>query len=143
MNRRNILASVAASIMLGACAASSHVMVGQARSPISPDQVKIYLRPPAKYEEIAIIDASSRGGAPAFTAQQKMDKAMERLKSEAARVGANGILLEGTSDQQAGSIGTAAGSTNFSGHSAYGTGIGLSAGVYTKQAHGLAIYVPQ
>jgi hypothetical protein len=67
-----IIVGLTAQLLLVGCAASSHVLVGTARPPISPDQVKIYPYPPAKYEEIAIIDASSRGS-PAFTDQQKMD----------------------------------------------------------------------
>jgi hypothetical protein len=47
-------------LSLGACV-SSHVIVGKVRPPISPDQVQIYLHPPAtKYEEIAVLDSSSR-----------------------------------------------------------------------------------
>lgn len=135
-----LVASLVATLILTACAASSHVLVGTARAPISPDQVKIYLHPPAKYEEVAIIDASSRGS-PAFTDQQKMDKAIARLKEEAAKLGANGILLEGAGDQQAGAVGTSAGTSSASGHSAYGTGVGVSAGIFIKSANGLAIYV--
>lgn len=47
-------------IGLSACV-SSHVMIGQARPPISPDAVQIYFRPPAShYDEIALLDTSSR-----------------------------------------------------------------------------------
>jgi hypothetical protein len=70
-------------------------MIGQARPPISPDQVQIYLHPPsAKYVEIALIDSSSRSSL-AVTAQGKTNVVMERLKAEAAKLGANGILLGG------------------------------------------------
>ena len=103
--------------------------------------MKIYLHPPARYEEVAIIDASSRGS-PAFTDQQKMDKAIARLKDEAAKLGANGILLEGAGDQQSGAVGTGVGTATASGHSAVGTGVGISAGIFIKSANGLAIYVP-
>jgi hypothetical protein len=130
------LGSVVAQLFLVACA-SSHVLVGTARPPISPDQVKIYLHAPEKYEEIAIIDASSRGS-PAFTDQQKMNKTIARLRDEAAQLGANGILLEGTADQSAGSVGV--GSATATGHSAYG--FGSSIGIFIKSANGIAIYVP-
>lgn len=136
------LAVFSLELFLVGCAASSHVLVGTARPPISPDQVKIYLHPPAKYEEVAVIDASSRGGAPAFTDQQKMNKAIARLKDEAAKLGANGILLEGAGEQQAGAVGTGVGTATATGHSAVGTGVGFSAGVFIKSANGLAIYVP-
>jgi hypothetical protein len=133
---------LAGCVLLLAGCASSHVLVGTARPPISPDAVRIYLHPPANYEEIAIVDASSRGGVPAFTDQQKVNKTIERLKEEAAEVGANGILLDGVGDQQAGSVGSGFGSATANGNTAYGTGFGVSAGVFMKTAKGLAIYVP-
>jgi hypothetical protein len=130
---------LAAPLLLAALAGcvTSHVMVGPARTPISPDQVQIYLHPPAnKYVEIALLDTSSRGGF-ALTAQGKTDVVMERLKAEAAKLGANGILLEGVGDQAAGSVGT--GYATASGHSAFG--FGSAATVYHKKGDGLAIYV--
>jgi hypothetical protein len=129
--------AVVANLTLTACAASSHVLVGTARAPISPDEVKLYLQPPPKYEDIATIDASSRG-TPVFTDQRKMDRAIGRLKQEAAKLGANGVLLEGTSNEQTGGIGLGTGSA--SGNSAFG--IGGSFGITIKKATGLAIYVP-
>jgi hypothetical protein len=135
----SLAATVVAILILAGCA-SSHVLVGTVRPPISPDQVKIYLHPPEKYEEVAIIDASSRGS-PAFTDQQKMDKAIARLREEAAKLGANGILLEGTADQQAGAVGSGFGTSSVSGHSAVGTGVGVTAGIFIKSANGIAIYV--
>jgi hypothetical protein len=121
---------------LSGCA-TSHVMVGQARAPISPDQVQVYLHPPAnKYIEIALLDTSSRG-AFAITAQGKTNVVMDRLKAEAAKLGANGILLEGVGDQAGGSVGT--GYATSSGHSAFG--FGSAATVFHKKGDGLAIYV--
>jgi len=127
---------VMAVVMLSGCAASSHVLVGTARAPIPPEEVKIYLQPPARYEEIATIEASSRG-TPVFTDQRKMDRVIARLKNEAAKLGANGVLLEGTSDREAGGIGLGTGSA--SGNSA--VGIGGSFGIVIKSGTGIAIYV--
>src|SRR3977135_1095539 len=141
MNGRTGLPLIGMVLLLGGCA-SSHVMIGEARPPISPDQVKLYLHPPEKYEEIAIIDASSRHSI-VFTDQQKMNKVIERLKEEAAKVGANGILIQGTGDEQAGEVSTGAGTATGSGHSSYGRGIGVSAGRIMKTGQGIAIYVPQ
>jgi hypothetical protein len=140
MNGRIGLPLIGMVLLLGGCA-SSHVMIGEARPAISPDQVKLYLHPPEKYEEIAIIDASSRRSI-VFTDQQKMNKVIARLKEEAAKVGANGILIQGTGDEQAGEVSTGAGTGTVSGHSAYGTGIGVSADRIMKTGQGIAIYVP-
>ena len=93
-------------VALAACAApQSFVLVGTARPPISPAEVKIYSHPPPTFEEIAILNASSNsvfspGG------QSTVDKVIERLKEQAAKLGANGIILEGFSDRETGSLGT-------------------------------------
>ena len=135
------LALIAGWLLVG-CAAQSHVIVGKVRPPISPDQVKIYLAPPRAYEQIAIIDASSQGSA-AFTQQQKMDKAIQRLKAEAASVGANGVLLQGAGNQPVGSVGSGFGTATATGNTAYGTGLGVSGTVFVKAANGIAIYVTE
>jgi hypothetical protein len=127
---------------LAACAPPTHVLVGQARPPISPDQVKIYSHPPTYYQEIAVLDASSKsvfgtGG------QKTVDKVIERLKIEAAKLGANGIILEGFSESETGSIGTGVGSSSYSSNSSVGVGVGGSLGIYKKTGHGDAIYVPE
>lgn len=99
--------------------------------------MQIYLHPPAnKYSEIALLDTSSKGSF-AITAQGKTNVVIERLKAEAAKRGANGILLEGVGDQAGGSVGT--GYATASGHSAFG--FGGSATVFHKKGDGLAIYV--
>lgn len=70
---------------------SSHVMISTPRPSVDPSQVRIYLRPPTRYEEIAIITADSRGSF-RWSSQGTTDLALERLKDEAARLGANGLL---------------------------------------------------
>ncbi|HEX9139132.1 MAG TPA: hypothetical protein VF848_05040 [Steroidobacteraceae bacterium] len=134
-----LMLAIGVAVALVACV-SSHVMVGKARAPISPDQVQVYTRPPMKYDEIAILNTSSRASF-SFTAQGKTDKVMERLKIEAAKLGANGILLQGISDQAVGSVGTGFGSASASGNSAYGVGFGSSVAIYQKAGSGMAIYV--
>jgi hypothetical protein len=120
---------------------SSHVIVGKVRPAIPPDQVQIYLHPPAgKYEEVALLDSNSRHSF-SFTAQGKTNAVIERLKAEAAKLGANGILLNGVGDQAAGSVSTGFGSATASGHSATAFGIGTSGTVFVKSGSGLAIYI--
>ena len=127
--------------LLAGCA-TSHMIVGTPRPPISPTQVKIYLHPPARYEEIAILDASSKNSF-SFTDQGKMDVVVERLKEDAAKLGANGILLTNEGEQYAGSVSTGAASATASGNSAHGVGTGFSAAGFHKIGSGIAIYVPE
>ena len=136
-----LLLAVLTACAAAACATSSHVLIGTARPPTSPESVRVYYRPPPKYEEIATISASSQGSL-ALTSQQNMDKAIERMKAEAAKVGANGILLQSVQDTQGSSIGVGGGSTSYGPGSAVGVGAGGSFALTSKVAQGIAIYVP-
>jgi hypothetical protein len=141
MARETALLAVVIACAAAACATSSHVLIGTARPPISPESVRVYYRAPPKYEEIATVQASSQGSM-ALTSQQNMDKAIARLKAEAAKVGANGVLLQGVHDTPGGSIGLGGGSTSYGPGSAVGVGAGGSFALTNKAAQGLAIYVP-
>lgn len=131
MKSTRIIASLALAVLLAGCA-SSAVIVGKVRPAISPAQVKIYLNPPQKFEEVALLESSSKASL-AFTEQGKMDTVMERLKEEAAKLGANGVLLRGTGDQSSGGISVG----GFGGNAALGVGIGM----VNKVGSGTAIYV--
>ena len=134
---RSAVTLLAALMALVGCA-SSHVITGTPRPPISPDQVTVYVSPPqVRYEQIAILNTSSRGSF-SFTAQGKTDKVIARLKEQAAKLGANGLLLQNIEDRQSGSIGTGFGG----GSGNVGVGLGGSIGTYQKAGNGLAIYVP-
>ncbi len=130
------LSALLLAILLAACT-GSHVITGTVRAPLDPSQVVIYTVPPPKFEEIAIIDASSQMSL-AITEQGNMDVVMQRLKERAAALGANGVLLKGTGSTSTGGIGGGVG--GFGGNTAYGTG--LSASINNKIGHGLAIFVP-
>ncbi len=127
-------------IALAACASSRYMLTGIARPPTSPSDVKIYSQSPPAYQEIAVIDASSKsmfapGG------QEAMDKVVARLKARAAQLGANGLILEGFSDDEDLSLGGGVGSDSYSRRSSISLGAGASLGVFKKTGQGLAIYV--
>jgi uncharacterized protein YbjQ (UPF0145 family) len=53
--------------------------------------VQLYVEPPkSSYEVIALVNASSASG---WTDQQSIDYAIDELKSQAAALGANGVIL--------------------------------------------------
>ena len=138
--RRTAMLGSFAAFALSACA-TSHVMIGHTRPPIAPEQVTIYFHPPqTKYEEVAMIDTSSKGGF-GITAQGKTDVVIRRLKEEAAKLGANGVILQGVGDVSGGSVSTGFGQASVSGNHAYGTGIGVSGNVMHKAGNGVAIDV--
>lgn len=134
------LALAALLTALTACA-SSHVLVGTARDPIEWEDVKVYLDPPAAYENVALLEASDLG-ANGFSAQSRMNKVISRLKAEAADLGANGILLQGFDTQITGAVSSGFGNATFSGNSAFATGTGYSAAQTSKVGRAVAIYVP-
>lgn len=88
--------------ILFGCATGSTIITGTKRSAINPNKVKIYLDPPAQYESIGIIEVSSDV---VFSRQTAQDKAMNALKSRAAKVGANGVLLTNSGSQSVGTAG--------------------------------------
>jgi len=136
MNRVFIV--LVACIYLAGCGATSHIMIGDKRQPTLIGDVKIYMTPPKSYEQIAIVDSSSKNSM-AITDQGKTDVAINRLKDEAASLGANGILLSNSGDISTGSAGIA----NAYSYGNSATMYGISASVMHKFAKGLAIYVTE
>ncbi|MDD3310483.1 MAG: hypothetical protein PHY69_11070 [Dysgonamonadaceae bacterium] len=84
------------------CATGSTIVTGTKKSPISSDEVKIYLDPPAEYESIGLIEVSS---GIVFSRQAAMNEAMKEIKSKAAKIGANGVLLTNTGSKSGGTTG--------------------------------------
>ena len=102
MFNRNVvkISRIAALIMclltLIGCATGSSIVTGQKRAPIDFNLVKLYLEIPENYEAIGIVKASSDAG---WTEQDSVDYAIEELKKQAAKLGANGVLLMATGEQ--------------------------------------------
>jgi hypothetical protein len=124
------------------CAPTSSIVVGNKRPAINPSQVKLYLRPPQKYEEIALLETSSKSSwAPSD--QDKTNVVIERLKLEAAKMGANDILLQNTGNQSAGSISTGTTTAGANGNTIKGYNSGIATNIFHKAGSGLAIFVTE
>ena len=121
---------------LAGCACSSKVMLGQARAPIDPAQVRVYNTPPAGSVEIAQLESTSAVG---FGTKGQTDAAVARLKREAAKLGANGVVLMGVGSSGS-PVGMSVGGGSFGRHSAVGGSVGIP--TTQKRAAGIAIYVP-
>jgi len=113
-------------LFLAGCASGASIVVGEVREPINPSQVKLYLEIPENYEIIGIVTASSDAG---WTEQDSVNYAVEELKNQAAKLGANGVLIESTGEQTSTIVG------------GYGTGYLYSIPVTSKSVTGKAIYV--
>jgi hypothetical protein len=131
----------ATALTVAACETSSHRLIGAARPAIPVERVQLYLeRPARRYLEIATLDASSER-AWAFGEESKAQVVIRRLKAEAAKIGANGVLLEGISEAAGPAVGADIG-TNYEGPR--GTiDLGLGAGTLfgSRRGSGIAIYL--
>ena len=85
------------------CYPVSHIIIGEKKTPVNINEVKIYSDFPINYEKIAIIETSSdfafKDMSLEITDQRKTDKALARLKEEAASLGANGLVIQSLSNK--------------------------------------------
>ncbi|EQB3936403.1 hypothetical protein ACYK2A_003003 [Vibrio vulnificus] len=87
---------VVALLFLNACASGSAIVTGVKRPALDFNQVRLYLEAPEQYETIGIVKASSDAG---MTQQASQDYAVEELKKQAAKIGANGVILTTTGER--------------------------------------------
>ena len=126
---------------LASCATSSQVLTGVPRSPILPAAVKVYTQAPQSFEEIAVLGASRKSVSSAG-GERAIAKMIEAMRTQAAQLGANGLLLEDFSDSDPVAIGTGVGSQTFTHNASIDVGVGGSLGVIKKIAGARAIFVP-
>lgn len=115
-------------LLLVGCATGSSIVVGEVRDPIDPSKVKLYLESPDNYDVIGIVKASSDAG---WTEQDSVNYAVEELKNQAAKLGANAVLLETTGETTSTIIG------------GQGTDYLYAIPVSEQTVSGKAIYVPE
>ncbi|AIC12616.1 hypothetical protein LZ757_04570 [Xylella fastidiosa subsp. morus] len=135
MSLRFVIATLFSLVLVG-CASTSKVMLSPARTPIDPALVRIYSNAPANAIEIAQLESISGSG---FGSQAQTDAAIAQLKREAAKLGANGVVLVGVGSQRSGG-GVSIGAGSFAGSIASGLSVGIP--TMRKQAAGIAIFVP-
>ena len=123
-----IITVISLCAVLYSCAVGSSIITGNVRPAISESEVKIYIEPPTQYETIGIVEASSDVE---FSIQAAQDRVINNLKSRAAKIGANGVLLTNTGSQSSGTTGF------------YSNGIFFSGTSSKITAQGKAIYVIQ
>ena len=91
MTRLTLIFSV--TFALFGCATGSALITGQTRAAIEDHlSVRILTQMPADAEEIAILKASSDSG---WTEQGSLNYAVEELKKQVAKIGANAVVITG------------------------------------------------
>lgn len=142
-----VLSVVGILLALSGCTivGGTSIVTGIPRDPILPEQVRIYRIAPDDYEEIAIVTASA--GHDFKSNESLINSTIQRLKEEAAKLGANGVILSDINERDAPRVTTSHGSVH-----AYGEGTSVSAtgrstsvdrGDSYSRISGLAIYVSQ
>lgn len=126
LHRSAFLLLAPAVLAIAACATGSAIVTGKTRAPIAPEHVRIYLESPASFEVIGLVNASSDAG---WTEQGSVDYAIEELKKQAAKLGANGVLLVSSGDRTRTIVG------------GQGTGYLYAIPVTAKTVQGRAIFV--
>jgi hypothetical protein len=138
---RRLIFALSMAATLAACATSSQVLTGVPRSPILPAAVKVYTQAPQSFEEIAVLGASRKSVSSAG-GERAIAKMIEAMRTQAAQLGANGLLLEDFSDSEPVAIGTGVGSQTYTHNASIDVGVGGSLGVIKKIARARAIFVP-
>jgi hypothetical protein len=122
-------------------ASAGTIIVGEVRPAINPDRVKVYWDAPRKYDRIAIITKGS-GGSWVFSDSNEVDTAIARIRTEAAKLGANGIILTAIENHSGGGVSIGVGGFGFpSNHVAIGGGTTVYAPIMHKTVQAEAIYV--
>ena len=101
-------------------------VAGAEEEKVEMKEIVDYLKEPKKYDAIGLVEASSDSG---FTNQGSQNYAVAELKKQAAKIGANGVLLATTGTET---------STNVHG---YGSGMIWSSSSDAKVVKGTAIFV--
>ncbi len=115
-------------LIIFGCVTGSAIVTGKARPAIKASFVKIYIDPPHKYETLGIVEASSDIE---LSSQAAQDRVIVELKRQAARIGANGIILLSTGEKRGDMVGFYSGNLFIAGTEE------------TKTAKGKAIYVEE
>lgn len=90
---RTLIGSILLSILVAACASGTALVTGTKREPTNPATIRLVHTMPEGADVIARVEASSDGG---LTDQGSLDYAVEELKKQAAKVGANALVITST-----------------------------------------------
>jgi uncharacterized protein YceK len=136
---KNKVITIAMAAMLSGCSTISSVTVlGHKHQPTKAGDVLVYTAKPADAdcETVAIVSAVSR---------KSMQASIDRLKREAAKVGANGVILTQSCTRYGGSLGYAWGNATTYGNAysanTYVNSTAIAIPVYYHCASGTAVIV--
>lgn len=123
-------------LLLAGCASTQRLMLGPARAPIDPSEVRIYRAAPPGSVDVAQLEAASGIG---FGTPGQERAVIDRLRAEAAALGANGLIIVGVGQARS-PVGMSVGGASYGSHGAVGVGLGIPTS--RRKANAVAIYVP-
>jgi hypothetical protein len=88
--------ALAVLVLVTGCTTGSHKVTGKLRPQIPAEEVTVYSKMPAHSTVVGMISADSFGG---VDLQQATGDAVNKLKAEAGRMGANGVFINGLQDR--------------------------------------------
>jgi hypothetical protein len=116
------------------------VLTGKPRSAIPAAEVRVYTQAPQHFEEIAVF-AASRKSVSSAGGERAIAIMIDSMRDQAAKLGANGLLLEDFSDSNSLGLGTAIGSQTYTHNGSINLGVDGSLGIVKKIAQARAIFV--
>lgn len=125
---------------LAGCAGTRTQMISEARPPVAAESVRVYYQRPPGAVDIAYLESTSAMG---FGTQGQLDATSARIAREAAKLGANGVLVlgRGRTDSPVG-LGVGVGAGQYDHNSAGGISVGGGIPTTQERIHGIAIWVP-
>jgi len=90
---RALIGTFLFSLLVTACASGTALVTGAKREPTNPTTIRLVHSIPEGADVIARVEAISDRG---FTDQGSLDYAVEELKKQAAKVGANVLVITST-----------------------------------------------
>ena len=82
-------------LVITGCASSTHHVSGVLRQPLPPEAVMVYRQMPTNAEVVGTVTANSYAG---VTTDDANANALQQLRREAGRLGANGVVLVPTNE---------------------------------------------
>ncbi|NLQ16713.1 DUF4156 domain-containing protein [Marinomonas sp. M1K-6] len=137
MNAIKYLSVLVLPVLLFGCSSGSHVVTGQQLPELEVEQVTVFEEAPTfDYQVVGTVFASSDNG---FTEDSRKERATLELKEQAAKIGANGVILDEVTQLSFRRLGSGVGISAGSG-GGIGTSIGSSFSFPTTEVKGTAIF---
>ena len=83
-------------LFLFSCASGNQIVTGTVHEATSPENIELYSEIPGTAEIIAVMSVSNGWK---ITAQRNVDSSLQKLKKQAAALGANGLFIENLSNE--------------------------------------------